>query len=96
LPKFLIEIPHSEELYECARAVKVFLESGSHFLVNADWGCEDNVHKSWMMVEADSHDQARGIVPPAFRSDAVVTRLNRFEWQEIDNIMREHHQGSGS
>jgi hypothetical protein len=94
MPKFLVEIPHSEDIYECARAVKVFLESGSHFLVNADWGCEDGVHNCWLMLEADSHEEARGVVPPAFRDDATVTRLNRFEMRQIDEIMRTHHKGS--
>ncbi|MBD3299553.1 MAG: hypothetical protein GF341_12920 [candidate division Zixibacteria bacterium] len=92
MPKFLIEIPHSEDIYECARAIKVFLESGSHFLVNAEWGCEDGVHNCWLMLEADNHDQARGVVPPAYRADATVVRLNRFEWQQVDNIMKAHHK----
>jgi len=93
MPKFLIEVPHSEDLYECAVAVKVFLESGSHFLVNADWGCGDGVHKSWMIIDAEDRGQARGVVPPAFRDNAIVTQLNHFEMNEINEIMREHHKG---
>ena len=76
----------------CARAVRVFLESGSHYLSHADWGCKDGVHKSWMLVEVDSKEEARGIVPPAFRDRANIVQLNAFSVQDIDEILR-HHGG---
>ena len=66
MPKFLIEVPHESEVVACARAVKVLLESGSHFLTHADFGCCDGVHKSWIVVDVDSKDEARHILPPAF------------------------------
>ena len=75
----------------CARAVRVFLESGSHYLTHADWGCKDGVHKSWMTVEVDSKEEALGIVPPAFRDQASIVQLNAFSVQDIDEILR-HHQ----
>ena len=68
--KFLIEVPHEGTPTACARAVEVFLRTGSHFLSTADWGCKDGVHKAWIVVEVDSKDEARGIVPPAFRAEA--------------------------
>jgi len=46
MPRFLIEVPHEEETVACARAVKIFLESGSHFLTQADWGCKDGEHEA--------------------------------------------------
>ena len=36
MPQFLIEVPHPEEALACARIVKVFLSTGSHFLTHAD------------------------------------------------------------
>jgi len=50
MPRFLIEVPHEEETVACARAVKVFLDSGSHFLTHADWGCKDGEHKAWLFM----------------------------------------------
>ena len=69
--RFLIEVPHEEATVACARVVDVFLRTGSHFLSTADWGCKDGVHKAWMVVEVDSKDEARGIVPPAFRPEVL-------------------------
>lgn len=90
MPKFLVEVPHEADTLACARVVKIFLETGSHYLTHAEWGCEDGEHKAWMMVEADDHDEARMVVPPAFRGDACVVRLNRFSMDEIDEIIAQH------
>ena len=48
MPQFLIEVPHPEETLACAKIVKVFLSTGSHFLTHADWGCMDGVHSAWL------------------------------------------------
>lgn len=90
MPKFLIEVPHSEDAYECAMAVKVFLGSGSHFLMNADWGCCDGEHKAWIILDAEDKEQARWVVPPSFRPDAKITTLTKFTLEEMDEIMAQH------
>jgi hypothetical protein len=64
MPKFLIEVPHEAEQTACMRAVEVFLNTGSHFLANADWGCLDGEHKAWITLEAENKDQARLVFPP--------------------------------
>jgi len=88
--RFLIEVPHEGTMVACARAVEVFLRTGSHFLTRADWGCKDGEHKAWMLVEAESKDEARGIVPPPFRSQAKVVQLNTFTMKDVDDILRQH------
>ena len=93
MPRFLIEVPHDESLLPCARAVEVFLKSGSHFLTHADWGCTDGVHKGWIIVEVDSKEEARRILPPVYRAKADIVMLNKFSLQEIDALLR-HHAGS--
>ncbi len=88
--RFLIEVPHEEATVACARAIEVFLKSGSHYLTHADWGCKDGVHKSWMIVEVDSKNEARSIVPPAFRQQTTVVQLNDWTLQDIEDILRHH------
>ena len=88
--RFLIEVPHEEATVACARVVEVFLKTGSHFLSNADWGCKDGVHKAWILVDAASKDEARGIVPPPFRAQAKVVQLNAFTMKDIEDILRHH------
>ena len=90
MAKFLIEVPHPEETVACARVVDVFLKTGSHYLTGADWGCKDGVHKSWMLVDVDSKEDALRIVPPAFRAHAHVVQLNSFSMKEIDSILEKH------
>ena len=92
MARFLIEVPHDSERIACARAVEVFLKSGSHFLTHADWGCKDGNHKAWIIVEVENKDEARAILPPAFRAQARITGLNHFDFEEIDEILRHHRQ----
>jgi hypothetical protein len=90
--RFLIEVPHEEEVLACARVVEIFLKTGSHFVTNADWGCRDGEHKAWILVEADNKEEARRILPPAFRSQAKIVSLNKFSMEEIDDIFSRHRR----
>ena len=94
MARFLIEVPHEEETVACARVVEIFLKTGSHFLTHTDWGCMDGEHKAWLIVEVDSKEDARRILPPAFRSQALIVGLNKFSIEEIDALFRHHRQQS--
>ncbi len=93
--KFLIEVPHEATMQSCLRAVEVLLKSGSHFLTHADWGCKDGEHKAWFTVEVASKEEARAIVPPAFRAAARVIQLNAFVLEEIQQMLKEHESEAG-
>jgi len=90
MPRFLIEVPHAAEPAACARVVKVFLSSGSHFLTHADWGCMDGDHHAWMIVDVASRAEAQAIVPPLYRASARIVGLNYFSMGQIDEILRKH------
>jgi len=92
MARFLIEVPHEAEPSACLKAVQVFLRSGSHFLTRADWGCKDGQHKAWIIVDVDTRDEARAIVPPVYRPQAKVVGLNLFTLEEVDELLR-HHKG---
>jgi hypothetical protein len=94
MPKYLIEVPHPENILACARVVQVFLSTGSHFLTNAEWGCHDGRHSAWMIVDVETREEARAIVPPAFRAEARIIELNRFSMDEINTIIKEHETPS--
>lgn len=93
MARFLIEVPHEAEMAECIRAVEVFLTTGSHFLTHADWGCKDGEHKAWIIVDVDTKDEARGIVPSAFRAQAKIVQLNSFTMDQVEEL-RPHHRSS--
>ncbi|MFN7988618.1 MAG: hypothetical protein U0529_14175 [Thermoanaerobaculia bacterium] len=88
--RFLIEVPHESTTLACARAVEVFLRTGSHFLTHADWGCKDGEHKAWILVEVGNKEEARGIVPPLFRREAKVVQLNLFTMGDVESILQHH------
>ena len=90
MPKFLIEVPHEENLLACAQVVESFLNYGSHFATKADWGCTDGVHKAWITIDTDNKDDARNILPPAYRAQASIIKLNKFTKEAIDEILKLH------
>ena len=90
MPRFLIEVPHESDAVSCARASKVLLESGSHFLTHADFGCTDGVHKAWIIVDVDGKDEARNMLPPSYRGQASIVQLNKFGLKELDDLIRRH------
>ncbi len=90
MDRYLIEVPHEAGELACARVVRTFLDTGSHYLTQADWGCEDGEHKAWMIVEASDRDEARWTVPAPLRTAAKVVKLNKFDSGHIDDILRRH------
>jgi len=85
MPKFLIELEHESDFEACKLAVKTVLSYGSHFLTNAEWGCEDNEHKCWIIVEVDTKDEARYILPPVYRNEAKIVQITRYS---VDNFKK--------
>lgn len=96
MSKFLIEVSHGSERYECLRSVEILLSTGSHFLTNADWGCLDGVHKAWFMMDADSKEEAMMVVPPAYRTNTKISQLNKFNLREVKNLLEHHHESKNS
>jgi len=90
MARFLIEVPHEAKTRECALAAKVLLSSGSHYLTHADFGCLDGEHKAWIIIEVDSKEEARFIIPPVFRPRAKIVKLNKFSLDEIDKLLERH------
>lgn len=87
MSRFLLEVPHGPDAIDCTRAVAILLRTGSHFLTHADWGCHDGVHKAWVIVDAETHDEARNIVPAEYRKQALVVKLNHFELAAMERFL---------
>lgn len=90
MTRYLIEVEHENKKQACERAIKVFQESGSHFMTNADWGCADDEHKAWVVVELESKEQARSLVPPLFREQAKIITLQQFGPDTLDQTRGMH------
>ena len=92
MPRFLIEVSHENNKNSCDLAVNIFKSTGSHFLTNADFGCEDGVHNAWINVEVKSKSEALLIVPPPFRDKTKVIRVKKFAFEKVDKTLRPHHK----
>lgn len=58
MARFFIEVPHEAQPGARIRAVKAFINTGSHFLSNSDWGCCDGEHKARIILELESKQEA--------------------------------------
>ena len=90
MPRFLIEVPHEDTEAACEAALRVFMSTGSHFMTHADWGCSDGVHKAWIIADVETKEEARCILPPAFRAQAKIVQLSYFTMEEIEESLRQH------
>ena len=90
MARFLIEVTHEADERACALAIEILFKTGSHWLTNAEWGCLDGEHKGWVIVDVESKDEARGILPPIYRSKAKIVKLNKFSMEEIREILCQH------
>jgi hypothetical protein len=83
MAKYLIEVPHGADKGACDQAIQIFQQTGSHFLTHAEWGCLDGEHKAWIIAEVKSKEEARFILPSAFRANAKITLLTTFSAQDL-------------
>ncbi len=81
MQRFIIQAAHEPE--ECLQCLDSVLRAGAHYLTNTDWGCEDGVHMAWVVIEAQSRDDARMAVPPVLRERALLAGLNKFTPEQI-------------
>ncbi len=75
--RYIVISPHTAE--ECKMAVNQFRQYNAGFLTHFEWGCLDNDHTAYVMIDAESHENARMSVPPLFREKTRVTRLTYFD-----------------
>lgn len=74
--RFLVISPHTAD--ECKMAIKQFREYNAGFLTHFEWGCLDNDHTAYAIINADTHENAKMSVPPMLRTKAKVIRVTYF------------------
>ena len=75
--KYIVISSHTAE--DCRNAVKYFREYHAGFLTHFEWGCYDNDHTAYAIIEAESHEEAKMAVPPLFRDKTRVVKLTNFD-----------------
>jgi hypothetical protein len=90
-PAATIQGQYDGDKASCARTVKEFLASGSHFVTNEEWGCKDGDHKAWLIVETESKADALRILPASHKINAKITRINKFTRADMEEVIEKHH-----
>ncbi len=90
MPRYLVEVPHGASKEDCDQAIRMFLNSGSHFMTNADWGCKDGEHKAWFICDIEDRESVLRILPPMFRPVARIINVEKFSVKNIPKIMDSH------
>lgn len=83
MDRYIVISAHTSE--DCRMAVKYFKEYHAGFLTHFEWGCKDNDHHAYAIIEAENHDRAKLTVPPLFRDKCKVVRLVTFYPKESIN-----------
>jgi hypothetical protein len=84
MKKFIVISPHTAE--DCRMAVNQFREHNAGFLTHFEWGCKDNDHTAYAMIEAEDHPNAMMSVPTLFRDKARAVMLTNFDPSQDDVI----------
>jgi hypothetical protein len=74
---YLVISCHTAE--DCDRALKYFHEYHEGYLTKFWWGCKDNDHNGYAIIEAESHEHAKMAVPPLARDKARSILLSHMD-----------------
>lgn len=75
MERYMIESPHPAE--SCDQILQDLHAAG--YLHQFEWGCKDNEHTGWAILEAESLEHAKQIVPWYVRDKVRIVRLVKFE-----------------
>ena len=75
MERYIVESPHPIE--KCTQVIQDLHAAG--YLYHFEWGCKDNDHTGWAIVEAENIEDARQIVPWYLREKARIVRLVKFD-----------------
>jgi len=79
MPKFLVVSNHTGK--DCIKALQETLAIG--YLTHFEWGCKDDVHTGWAIMEAENKAQAIMSVPTFLRAEAQVILLTQFDPEKV-------------
>lgn len=82
MDRFLVESPHTEK--QCKQAIQTIFASG--YIHNFEWGCDEDIHVGYAIIESENKSQALLVVPPNLRGEAPVIKLNRFDPSKDSDI----------
>ena len=86
--RFMVEIPHTNA--QCMQMLDDIKEKTPDILHKIEWGCMDNNHTGFAVVEANKKEDVLKMLPEKERSKAKVTKLEKFSKKQIEDFHKEH------
>jgi len=86
--RFLVECPHTKE--DCLEALDSVVALSHSLMDRFDWGCNDDVHVGWLMIEAEDASTAKMMVPTNIRAKAKAIQLTKFTPQQVMSFHEAH------
>lgn len=80
--RYMVISGHTTE--ECRQAVKYFAEFYAGYITHFEWGCKDNDHNAYAIIEAESHEEALMTVPSLLRNKTKVVKLTYFYPKKVE------------
>jgi len=88
MARYLVELPHTKE--DCLEALDSVVAFSSTLIDRIDWGCGDNVHTGWLVIEAQDAESACRMVPTNIRDTANAVQLNKFSADQVKSFHEAH------
>jgi hypothetical protein len=82
--RYLIESRHMDA--NCQQVIRDVFASG--YLHHFEWGCKDNDHTGWAIVDAENAEHARQMVPWYLREKARIVRVVKFDKAEDEHTKK--------
>ena len=81
MARYLLECPHTKE--DCLEALDSVVALSHSLMDRFDWGCGDDVHPGWAVIEAKDAEAARMMLPTNIRNRASATLLTKFTPEQV-------------
>jgi len=75
--RYIVISSHTAE--DCKKAVMQFRQYNAGFFTHFEWGCLDNDHNAYVIIDAENHETAKMSVPTLFREKTKVVKLTNFD-----------------
>ena len=88
MARYLVELPHTKE--DCLEALDSVVAHSQSLMDRIDWGCGEDTHTGWLVIEAQDANAAKMMVPSNIRDTARAVQLNKFTNEQVKSFHEAH------
>ncbi len=87
MAEFIVQVPHTPQ--ECSQVMESFSDRDRSFLGKLRWGCHSGEHNAWAMIQANSEDEVRAMIPDALKQRVKITKVEQMSLEQIKSMHAE-------